>query len=60
MIRELSAFRGGRLLVALRDWAADQAERESWNDGDRAVHHYCRMVLLGAIAEIEELKGGER
>lgn len=50
--REIAAHRGEHLRRSLREWAADQREREGWNDNDRSAYHYRAMVLEGALAEL--------
>jgi hypothetical protein len=55
MSREEKSHSGPNLLGELTDWAADERQRENWKDDDRSAYHYRRMVLEGAIREIETL-----
>jgi hypothetical protein len=52
---EERAHRGEHLRRTLREWAADQREREGWKDADRSTYHYCAMALEGALAELSAL-----
>lgn len=40
------------LLGMLDRWAADQRERQSWNDEDHATYRYCANLLEAAADRI--------
>ena len=43
----------------MREWAADQREREAWKDGDRSTYRFRADVLEHALALLDRLERAE-